>query len=326
VTTAATEVVWPRPQPGLWWLMPDAPLLPRVGHAMVWAGDAVFVWGGFDVVGPPLTDGGLFDPASGTSERLPPLDVGDTTASYVAWSGADVYVVSATATYLFDPTREAWNAFPPPPVPDGHILTGQLVGTGDGIIVLSRSGRDAEAPRPAIPVRTRRPRPAMFRFERADREWRRLPDPPARFADADRVVVQRGRRPDGRRPRSGWSCAAVVPAGTLAEPPGLGALPLVRLLGAVAGDRAVLVGVGVPGERGYAAVHDGRRWRRADPPSLPASPHVDGLWIGEGLIVWNRFTGVGAQLELRSARWTRFAACPSPTGRPGPPHGRDRAS
>ena len=213
MTTAATEVVWPRPQPGLWWLMPDAPLLPRVGHAMVWAGDAVFVWGGFDVVGLPLTDGGLFDPASGTSERLPPLDVGDTTASYVAWSGADVYVVSATATYLFDPTREAWNAFPPPPVPDGHILTGQLVGTGDGIIVLSRSGRDAEAPRPAIPVRTRRPRPAMFRFERADREWRRLPDPPARFADADRVVVQRGRRPDGRRPRSGWSCVAVVPAG-----------------------------------------------------------------------------------------------------------------
>jgi len=315
VTTAATEVVWPRPQPGLWRLMPDAPLLPRVGHAMVWAGDAVFVWGGFDVVGLPLTDGGLFDPASGTWERLPPFDVGDTTASYVAWSGADVYVVSATATYLFDPTGEAWRAFPPPPVPDGHILTDQLVGTGDGIVVLSRSGRDAEAPRPA-----------MFRFERADREWRRLPDPPVRFADgdvvladADRVVVHTrasaGRPPatvglELRRGRAGWR--------TLAEPPGLGALPLVRLLGAVAGDRAVLVGVGVPGARGYAAVHNGRRWRRADPPPLPASPHVDGLWIGDGLIVWNRFTGVGAQLELRSARWTRFAGSPVADGTPRP--------
>jgi hypothetical protein len=39
---------------------------------------------------------------------------------------------------------------------------------------------------------------------------------------------------------------------------------------------------GVPGARGYAAIDDGRGWRRADPPPLPASPQVDGLWVGDG--------------------------------------------
>lgn len=314
VSTVPTEDVWPRPQPGLWRFMPAVRLTPRVGHAMVWGGHAVFVWGGFDVAGLPLNDGALFDPATGTWELLPPLAGVNATASFVAWSGADVFIVSATATRVFDPDRGAWSTLPPPPLPDGHIVTAQVVGTGDGVVVLSRHRRDAEAP------------PAMFRFEHADRRWRRLPDPPVPMSDDDVVLADSGRvvvhtrasfgRPpaaaqlDLRRRDARWRAAAV--------PPGLGGRPLARLLGTVEGDRAVLVGVGVPGARGYAAVDDGSGWRRAKPPPLPASPQVDGLWVGDGLIVWNRLTGVGAHLELRSARWTRFAGSPVTDGAPRP--------
>lgn len=314
-TTTPTDVVWPRPQPGLWRFMPDAPLTPRVGHAMVWAGDAVFVWGGFDVVGLPLTDGGLFDPATGTWEVLPAFDGGDATASYVAWSGADVVVVSTDATHVFDPRRGAWEAFPSPPLPEGHVLTDQVVGTGDGVIAASRPGRGAAAPRPAL-----------FALERPGRTWRRLADPPVPMedgdvvlTDGDRAVVltrgSTGRPPDGaeldlRRRGARWR--------DVAAPPGLAARPLVRLLGGMADDGAVLVGVGLPGAPGYAAVHDGRAWTRTDPPPLPASPQVDGLWVGDGLIVWNRLTGAGAQLGLRSARWTRFAHSPVADGAPRP--------
>lgn len=314
-TTTATDAAWPRPQPGLWRFMPQGPLTPRVGHAMVWGGDAVFVWGGFDVAGLPLTDGGLFDPATGTWEVLPAFEGGDATAAYVAWSGADVVVVSAVATHVFEPGRNAWRMFPPLPLPDGHVLTDQVVGTGDGVIAVSRPGRGA-AP----------PRPAMFAFERPDRRWRRLPDPSVPIDDGDvvltdgdrAVVVARaaaGQPPAGaaldlRRRDARWTDTAV--------PPGLGARPLVRLLGGLDGDRAVLVGVGVPGAPGYAAVHDGRGWTRTAPPPLPASPQVDGLWVGDGLIVWNRLTGTGAHLGLRSERWTRFAGSPVADGAPRP--------
>lgn len=315
VMTSPSEVVWPRPQPGLWRYMPDAPLTPRIGHAMVWGGDAVLVWGGFDIAGLPLTDGGLFDAATGAWELLPPHDGGDATASYVAWSGARVFVVSATVTQVFDPQRAAWTGFPPPPLPDGHVLTDQVVGTGDGVIALSTPGRSVETPRPA-----------MFRFTHGASAWRRLPDPPVSvsdgdvvLADIDRVVVHAraagGRSPataelDLRRRGAHWQAVTV--------PPGLGDQLLARLLGAVADDRAVLVGIGAPGARGYAAVHDGRRWRRTDPPPLPASPQMDGLWIGDGLIVWDRLTGVGARLDLASARWTRFSASPVADGAPRP--------
>ncbi|HSJ43561.1 MAG TPA: kelch repeat-containing protein [Euzebyales bacterium] len=208
MSTVPTEDVWPRPQPGLWRFMPAVRLTPRVGHAMVWGGHAVFVWGGFDVAGLPLNDGALFDPATGTWELLPPLAGVNATASFVAWSGADVFIVSATATRVFDPDRGAWSTLPPPPLPDGHIVTAQVVGTGDGVVVLSRHRRDAEAP------------PAMFRFEHADRRWRRLPDPPVPMSDDDVVLADSGRvvvhtvpRSDGRLRRPNLTCAAATPVG-----------------------------------------------------------------------------------------------------------------
>lgn len=312
---AETEPAWTRPQPGLWRLLPEAPLTPRVGHAMVRRGDAVVVWGGFDVTGLPLTDGGLFDPISGAWELLPPFDGGDATASYVAASGAAVLVVSAAATRVYDGDRGAWDAGPPPPLPDGHILTDHLVGTGDGAVAASRPGRDAAVPRSAV-----------FTLARADRRWRRLPDPPATITDADAVLADTDRvvlvtRAGARRPPMVVELDLRDDGATwrnLAVPPGLGSWPLVRLLGGLVGDRAVVVGIGGPGAPGYATVHDGRRWRRTDPPPLSASPQVDGLWVGDGLIVWNRLTGQGAQLALRSARWTRLAGSPVADGAPRP--------
>lgn len=67
--------------PGLWRLLPPSPLTPRVGHALVATGRQLMVWGGADALGRPLTDGAVFDLATGRWRRLPdppvPLQPGD---------------------------------------------------------------------------------------------------------------------------------------------------------------------------------------------------------------------------------------------------------
>jgi hypothetical protein len=80
----------------------------------------------------------------------------------------------------------------------------------------------------------------------------------------------------------------------------------------------VLVGIGVPGDVGYAAVRDGTRWRRLDPPPAPSSPLADALWVGDGLVLWNRLAATGAMLDLRAARWTRLPPAPIFDGSPRP--------
>jgi hypothetical protein len=306
-------VVWTTPRAGLWRVLPSAPLTPRVAHAIVPAGDQVMVWGGFDVVGLPLTDGGLFDPEDGTWERLPAADVDEGAVARAVSAAGDLFVVSAAATHRFDVDRAAWTTLPGPPLRSGEALTDQVVGGHRRVITVAVARGTPGAG----------PRIAAFDVDTAT--WRRLPDPAVTFVPGDVVMTDGTRvvlatRAAGRRgtlvtldlddatPR--W---ARLPLPTLLDDP-----RLVRIVGAVDGDRIVLTGIGPIAADGAAAVFDGTRWRDAAPPPLKLSRQVDGLWTGQGLLVWNRLTVTGAHLDPVSLTWEPLPPAPIARGAPRP--------
>jgi hypothetical protein len=62
-------------QRGQWYEIPPGPLSIRSGHAAVWAGDVMVIWGGIDGSGRALADGAVFDPQiHWLSEPLAPTE------------------------------------------------------------------------------------------------------------------------------------------------------------------------------------------------------------------------------------------------------------
>ncbi|HEX6256940.1 MAG TPA: kelch repeat-containing protein [Euzebyales bacterium] len=306
-------MAWTRPRAGLWRVLPAAPLAPRVAHTMIAAGDRVAVWGGFDVLGLPLTDGGLFDPQDGTWRRLPATDIDDGTVTRAVSAGRDLVIVSADVTHRFDVDGGAWTTLPAPPLAREDVLTDQVVG-GGGHVVTVALARGAVGTTPTV---------AVLDVDAAS--WRRLPDPPVRFAPGDLVAT------DGARvmiaTRAAQSRGALATLDLDRRPPRWARPPApallddptsVRILGAVEGDGLVVTAVGPPGGTSAAAVLDGTRWRDAPPPPLALSRQVDGLWTGRGLLVWNRLTASGAYLDVASRRWERLPPAPIAPGPPRP--------
>jgi hypothetical protein len=91
----------------------------------------------------------------------------------------------------------------------------------------------------------------------------------------------------------------------------------VRIVGAVAGERVVLTGIG-PSRPATTAVFDGIRWRDAPPPPVELSRQAEALWTGRGVLVWNRFTASGAHLDPASLSWERVPPAPVTPGPPRP--------
>ncbi|CAN5908310.1 hypothetical protein BH23ACT10_BH23ACT10_28750 [soil metagenome] len=313
VTPTTETAAWRALRIGVWRELPIAPLAPRVAHHMVRVGRRVFVWGGFDVAGRPLSDGGLFDPADGTWQPVAAVDTRGSPGYATRFDG-DVLVVSTAATQRYDPSDNRWYAEAALPRQRGYTLTDQRAEVGDGVAVVRRPTTDRDG------------RPAVFMLRPGDAAWRRLPDPPVRFTDGDVLLGHPTRltivtRAQAGRPAAGFS---INPNRADARwrrtelPPHLENRPLARLFGAHIGVRSVLVGIGAPGQPGYAAAHDGQRWRDAAPPPLSVSPLTEALWIGGGMILWNPVTATGARLDLSAARWARLPPAPVADGAPRP--------
>lgn len=304
---------WRPLRPGAWRILPAAPLTPRVAHDIEWTGSRVLVWGGFDVAGRPLADGGLFDPVDGTWQPLPAVEQRGS-AAYAARFGDDLIVVSATGAQRYVPSEDRWRVEAPLPPLDGYALTDQVVPAGDGVVAVLRPTTDGGR------------RPAVFALRPDDAEWRRLPDPPVQFTNGDVLLGDQAHallfaRPLADRPAGGVRIDLTGDDARwqpVAAPPGIDEHALVRLLGAQVGTRTVLVGIGGPGDGGYAALRDGAQWRRLDPPPAPLSPLADALWVGDGLVLWNRLAATGAVLDPRAARWTRLPPAPIFDGSPRP--------
>ncbi|MBW3603906.1 MAG: hypothetical protein KY460_03160 [Actinobacteria bacterium] len=308
---------WRRPRPGTWRRLPIAPLTSRGGPALVWTGTEVIVWGGFDSHGRPLTDGGAFDPATGTWRRLVEHDAHDAIAQGV-WTGAEAVFVSARETFRYDPTRRRWHAAPTLPVPVGHALTDRVFAVGWSVVAVTEPFvRDGSS--------------AVFGLDPGADRWQRLPDVPARLtsehvmlpAGSTLLVFGRatdtddvddasgdGLRLDLRDDDAGWQ--------RVAGPPALSGRRLRRLVGAAVGDQIVLWGASGDGRPNYATAFDGARWRRLDPGPIATTWAVDALWIGDGLIVWDRLANDGAILDPTRDRWTPLPAPPLPAALPRP--------
>lgn len=247
------EPAWGRPRPGVWRTMPQAPMTPRIAHAMVWAGGVVVVWGGVDATGHRLTDGGVFDPVTGTWAQLPPSTGTDHGQFAVTSTDVDVALVSPRSTHRWDPFRNTWIARPPPPLPRGHRLSGHVVGAFGAVVALTR-------PRAGHPDATSR----VFTLRQTDAVWHRLPDVPVRVSGRDAVFAADGRITVVTRPRRGRPASVFTrpladddaPWTRVDPPPGLGDRQIVRLQGAVVGDRTMLIGIGRRGTSGYAATRD----------------------------------------------------------------------
>ena len=301
---------WALPRPGSWRQVPAAPLAARGGHAMVWSGDEVLVWGGFDWYGRPLTDGAAFDPEAGVWSMLPE-NTAHNAAVAAVWTGRHMVTVSPTETYRFEPSDRVWRRAPALPVPDGHRLT-DVMGAGSSVVAVTEPRvRDGSA--------------AVFVLEDAADRWRRLPDPPLPvssghvvLADDEKVHIL------GRPVEDAQTASATLrisqdnprwkPTGA---PPGLEDRLLRKLVGA-AHDGIVLWGASGDGGDNYAAVRDDDGWRRLDPGPLPTTWAADSIWMGDRLLVWDRLANRGMTLDPTSNRWTPLSRPPVAAQLPRP--------
>lgn len=90
---------------------------PRDGHAVVWTGQEMFVWGGTGLDG-TLGDGGLYDPSTDTWRPVSTIgQPAPLRLPFGAWTGEHVLIYSTFSLYLteevgvlhrYDPAQDLW--------------------------------------------------------------------------------------------------------------------------------------------------------------------------------------------------------------------------
>lgn len=293
---------WRAPAAGHWAGLPPAPLQPRIAQTMVWTGRGLFVWGGFTQGARPLQDGALFDPVAGAWRALPPTSVPTTIQPAVVVAGR-VLVMSPTAAAAYDVERDRWIDLPPPPLPEGTVLTDQVVTGGDAAVVL------------AVDRGTARPRLLALH---PDLGWRDLPVPPVRVAPGDtllgssrRLMLLTRATPDGpvvvhelARGARRWR--------RIATPPGLDAAPVGRLTGTARAWRTIVLGIPPDGGVPYVARYAQRRWQRLPPPPIEARGEIDVLEAGPDIVLWDHAQGGGVRFDEDLDRWVALPRSPTP--------------
>ena len=120
------------PVPG-WRLLPTAPIGGRLGHAAVWTGREMVIWGGMpDLDSDPVTDGAAFDPAAGTWRKLPAAPLSPRFDATALWTGREMLVFGGTSTdgdiladgAAWDPSANRWRPLPASPLGprDGAVV------------------------------------------------------------------------------------------------------------------------------------------------------------------------------------------------------------
>jgi hypothetical protein len=177
------------PASGRWRRIAPAPLSARLDHAAVWTGTEMVVWGGSRPAGGEratvLSDGAAYDPARDRWRPLAPaplrsapaavLEVGIEVDIDAMWTGARMIVWNGIGGALYEPGRDRWRKFPPPPPRLRHWKpTDSAVWSGREAIVFGGTARGDSSDFIATGAA----------YDPARRRWRALP--PAPLAGRDR--------------------------------------------------------------------------------------------------------------------------------------------
>lgn len=299
-----TAAVWPQPVPATWRRLPPSPLTPRVGASVVWTGDEVLVWGGYDSFNRPQRNGAAFDPVLGSWRPMPAGPARDASARGVR-SQTQVVFVSTSQTLQYDPRSRRWRTRSPLPLPDGHRVADHVIAIDDAVVAITE-------PRDGQPS-------AVFALE-AD-AWTRLPDMPVTL-QRDHVVLGAGSRLLAIGPaRDGQDTAVALDLAdaraTWERIDATPALPgdITSLEAAASPDGTVLLwgtrALGDGEAAAWAAVRERRGWRQVDAGPLRPTRSETVAWTGDQMLVWSRVGNVGALFDLDTDRWT---AIPEPPG------------
>jgi hypothetical protein len=150
-----------------WRELDAGPLRPRFGHATIWTGEDLIVWGGTirdNLQDEKLSDGASYDVERGTWTLLPPSPLSARSEPVAAWTGQEALMWGdANGLDLdgaaYNPVTGVWRMIAPAPLPHGLEYSGAWTGTE--LVVLG--------------ARTTTPQAAAYDPE-SDR-WREL-DPP----------------------------------------------------------------------------------------------------------------------------------------------------
>ena len=141
------------PDTDRWDELQEPALSPRYGHASVWTGETLIVWGGRDGNG-QFADGAVYRPSAGWM-AMPASPLEGRADAIVAWTGEQMLVWGGTGQYtgsafeqftdgaLYDPERSTWRRLPDAPFPGDATYT-PGVWTGDSLIVWGQVNRSSE--------------------------------------------------------------------------------------------------------------------------------------------------------------------------------------
>ena len=116
-----------------WSLLPTAPLGARHGHAAVWTGREMVIWGGTrDFETDPYTDGAAYDPVTRVWRKVPGAPLAPRHDAWAYWTGQAMLVFGGTSVdgdyladgALWDPADNTWRSIPASPLGprDGAVV------------------------------------------------------------------------------------------------------------------------------------------------------------------------------------------------------------
>lgn len=307
-----------------WNSLPFPPIDPRYGHAAVWSGSHLIVWGGFSGVAATAglagagirSDGALFDPRSDNWKLVPPAPFPHRPDIPAIWTGKEMIAWGGDPAQpglgaAFDPAQETWRALPPP---SPFLARGgqSAVWTGSELIVWG--GRVAAQANPAE-------QPALSSagaaYNPGTDSWREILSAPISPRDGHsavwtgkEMIIWGGAVAPGRTSgallsgagaydpaRNLWRTLPAAPSALIGSAHWTGAEMLVfgaRLaLDGAGGQQVQGSPAGAPGQdaAGYvmeALAYDPgtNRWRMLPPPPLRSRTDAGAVWSRDRLVVW----------------------------------------
>ncbi|MPZ87706.1 MAG: hypothetical protein GEU81_06440 [Nitriliruptorales bacterium] len=286
-----------------WSGLPEAPLSARTGHAAVWTGSELLIWGGEGSAG-FFADGAAYDPATGTWRSLPEAPLSPRAGIAAVWTGDALLLVGGRDNggplsdgAAFDPASRTWRTLPP--LPETLERAGELRGVeaGDAAVFWS-PGQGGLA------------LSEIARFDPATDAWAALPNPSDGESGIPLVAW------DGQELLALLANYDGTGARLMALSPGAqdwqerGATPTFDdpwEASAAWTDEALLVALGdaAPSAVRYEPASD--LWTRLPEAPLGEGWHRDAVWTGEQLLILEGASAAEPGAPLSGAAW-RFTA------------------